>query len=414
MRVENFYSGEPVNYGSPPNFTTEQEAVYNAGFGKYNYDPGMRNQTVYPGGYGYNMANAGLGSYNPYQYNSSIYNPQFGNPVFQQQYQQPQPQIQEIEYFVSPVNFGSEYLPSMDFEDRIDQLKIDYWMKEQEESVTNTSNYYSPFGCNNYYGVPFYNPYQYNSSLNSEISQKISEMEEEAKQNRLTLNLQLSRLAHNYSGDVYNDCDLVERYTGKKIENPSSLGLITTNELYTLNRFSNLVPFDNSQMYRDIDREASRMYNSIIPENSNMQECFENMGIVNAEYLMEEEKHRRRDGSVLYNSEDGSYRYFVKRKAAERYAAKHGMMNFGGNDNFNNYKNELLSSFPTLSQSAKLTDDGTLNITCNFGSKMGQTYSVHNSLEAGYEEDRDRFKRFVDSIPGSIYLKGNDQKGNGG
>ena len=406
MRVENFYSGEPVNYGSPPNFITEQEAVYNAGFGKYNYDPSIRNQTVYPGGYGYNMTNAGLGSYNPYQYNSSIYNPQFGNPVFQQQYQQSQPQIQEIEYFISPVNFSSEYLPSMDFEDRIDQLKIDYWMKEQEESVTNTSNYYSPFGCNNYYGVPFYNPYQYNSSLNSEISQKISEMEEEAKQNRLTLNLQLSRLAHNYSGDVYNDCDLVERYTGKKIENPSSLGLITTNELYTLNRFSNLVPFDNSQMYRDIDREASRMYNSIIPENSNMQECFENMGIVNAEYLMEEEKHRRRDGGALYNSDNNAYKAFVREKAAERYKQSQGSSTLKKMvTGLDQLQSGNMQAFPTLAQSAKLCDDGTLNISFgNFNS-----LSI-NTQEQEYEKDRERFNSFLNSIPGALYNpSGGDQ-----
>ena len=40
----------------------------------------------------------------------------------------------------------------------------------------------------------------------------------------------------------------------------------------------------------------------------------------------------------------------------------------------------LMSAFPTLNQTATLTDDGTLNITCNFGSRAGQTYSVHNLM----------------------------------
>ena len=64
----------------------------------------------------------------------------------------------------------------------------------------------------------------------------------------------------------------------------------------------------------------------------------------------------------------------------------------------------MLSGFPTLAESAKLTEDGTLNITCNFGSRAGQVYSVHNSEEAGYEQDRQRFQQFIDSIPHSIYL----------
>lgn len=438
MRRENFYTGEVLPDTSPPNltneYTTYSEAVQNASFGKYDYDPGSRLMSqpvsIYPGGYGYNPYNnfmnppVGIGS-NPYQYGGYQGYPYYtSNPAlaYQQQMQYQQPQ--EIQYFVSPVNFsGSEYLPPMNFEEEIERLKMEYWAREQEQSAQDfvdrqNSGYYSPFGgYTNYYGVPYYNPYQYNS-LNSEISQKITEMQNEARENRINLNMHLARLAHNYIGDDYDDEQLQERYTGKQVTAPGG-GFVTPAEIYTFNRFQNMVPFDNSQFYRDHDMAASRAYHSIISKDSNMQECFENMGVINAQYEMEEEQHRRRNGAVLYNSDDNSYKYFVRTKAAERYAQKKGTVINGNNNMAQNnalqqYQQGLINQFPTLSQSAKLCDDGTLNITCNFGSKAGQTYSVHNSQEAGYEENRSRFQSFIDSIPGSIYLNNPNPNAGGG
>ena len=431
MRRENFYTGEVLPDTSPPNltndYTTYSEAVQNASFGKYDYDPGSRLMSqpvsIYPGGYGYNPGynymnpNIGIGS-NPYQYTGYPYY-NMSNPALsyqQTQYQQPQ----EIQYYISPVNFsGSEYLPSMNFEEEIEKLKMEYWTREQEQSAKDSvdrqnSGYYSPFGnYTNYYGVPYYNPYQYNS-LNSEISQKINEMQDEAKQNRIDLNMQLARLAHNYIGDDYSDDQLQERYTGKQVISPPGSVFATPAEIYTFNRFQNMVPFDNSQFYRDHDMAVSRAYHSVIPKDANMQECFENMGVVNAQYEMEEEQHRRRNGAVLYNSDDNSYKYFVRTKAAERYAQKKGTVINGNNNALQQYQQGLINEFPTLSQSAKLCDDGTLNITCNFGSKAGQTYTVHNSQEAGYEKDRARFQSFIDSIPGSIYLNNPNPNTGGG
>lgn len=422
MRKENFYTGEVLpSSTSPPNiYGTEQEAIYNASFGKYDYDPGARMMSqpvsIYPGGYGYNQnfmyqqsQSVGIGS-NPYQYNVQQFYPSF---AYQQQFQQPQ----ELQYYIQPVNFsGSEYLPSMNFEDEIEKLKMEYWMKEQEQFAKDSVNrqnsgFYNPFNCcTNYYGVPYYNPYQYNS-INSEISQKISNMQEEARENRINLNIHLARLAHNYLGDEYDDELLQERYRGKYVSAPNNF-MGTIAEIYDYNRFQNMVPFDNTQTYIDHDLAVSRSYHSVISKDSDMQECFSNMGILNAQYELEEEQHRRRNASALYNSSDNSYKYFVRSKAAERYAQKSN--NVGSNMVPQNYQQSLFGGFPTLSQSAKLCDDGTLNITCNFGSRAGQTYSVHNSQEAEYENDRARFKSFIDSIPGSIYLNNPNPNSGGG
>ena len=70
-------------------------------------------------------------------------------------------------------------------------------------------------------------------------------------------------------------------------------------------------------------------------------------------------------------------------------------------------KNYLL-----LNENASIAEDGSLHITCNFGSHAGETYSVHNSQEAEYEQKRERFGSFIDSIPGAIY-QNNHGGGNG-
>ena len=77
-------------------------------------------------------------------------------------------------------------------------------------------------------------------------------------------------------------------------------------------------------------------------------------------------------------------------------------------------KKDFVNSSPVLSQSANIADDGTLNISlnipCNVGSHAGEVYTVHNQNEAEYQEKRERFGRFLDSIPGNIYLDNQKEK----
>lgn len=408
MVREDFYTGEPVANGSPPffqNLISEQEAVENASFGKYDYDPSTRMMmtqpmSIYPGGYGYNYnmnPQVGIGSV-PYGYGNPAL--QYQQQMMYQQQQQMMQSNQQVEYFIKPVNFGgNEYLPTSDYNEDIERMKMEYWQKEQEEFakgvVNNSNNPY--YGAYNYYGVPYFNPYQYNS-LKTELNQKIDQIKEEARENRINFNIQIAKLAHNIAGDVYNEQELEERYRGKYVQSVGGIPPMTYAEIYNQNRFNNLVPFDNSQFYRDQYAATSKEYNDVIPQNASLKECFDGMGIVSSNYELEEEAHRRRDGGALYNSSDNSYKYFVRAKAAERFAKANG------NSLVNTIKHDTMNNFPTLSQSAKLLDDGTLNITCNFGSRAGQVYSVHNSQEAGYEQDRERFTSFLNSIPGSVYL----------
>lgn len=424
MEKIKIFCGEAVNDASPPN--SEQEAVQAASFGAYNYDPTMRS-TVQPnpvflnGWSGFSTSqnqNNGFTAMNPPIYNPYYYNQPglgampmygYGNPAYQY-FQQPtmmqQPQ-QNLMVHIDGINFRGEYLPPMDYEEKIAELQKEYWIKEQEQYAKQSmqSANYSNFGYN-YYGNPYYNNFYQMNSLRSEVSQIISDMQNEARENRKQLNLQLSRLAHNICDKEYDETILEEMYTGKDIENPCGM---TYADLYTQNRFSNLVPFDNSQMYVNQQLAVSAQYSAIIRPDADMKECFENMGVLNAQYELEKEAHRRRDYSSMYDSSDSGYKYFVRKKAAERYGQKVNPTNNNIQSNAPNNNiiiaRSMMNQFPTLSNSGALSDDGTLTVTCNFGSKQGQVYSV-NENEAKYDKNRENFNRFLDSIPKSIYTGG--------
>lgn len=452
MRQEDFYTGEPVNSGSLPNFQNENiintspsaevEAANMASFGKYDYDAFSRNMNApmqFNGGYG--------GQFNPYGYGGGIgsppqfgygynygYNPQmqygyynqqptynyyrnnsygYNTPFMQQQYQQPE---QPTTYHIPGVNLGGEYLPPLDYEQRIHDMQMEYFYRQQDmEAEQDVKRQGSVYGYgnmwgNNYYGVPYYNPYQYNS-LNSEFQSRIKAMQDEARENRLQFNLNIAKLAHNIANQPISEEDLMERYAGKTVDIPQAY-IQPREEYYEQMRFINMVPFDNSQLYRDHWAKVQKEYTDIIPKDADLKETFAKMAIISANWEMEEEMHRRRNAGTLYNSQDNSYKYFVRRKAAERYAKERGIEPSSGLPSFNmmSLQQQYVANNPLLSKVANLSDDGTLNVSfnlpCNVGSHKGETYSVHNSQEAEYAEKKDRFSRFLNGIdPGDSYLE---------
>lgn len=470
MRSEDFYTGEPVVTGSPPMFsetnvvspiTMTDDAANMASFGAYAYDPSLRNNMMFPGGYGYNqpMQQFGYG-YNPnfmnppipQQFGGVVYTPpQFGigappvspygnvqpsyniyrpnmpNPAFQMgmipQYQQQQQQ--PTSYHIPGVNIGGEYMPPADFEKRLSELEMEYYSKvinqqaiqEVNMAMNNGSVYgYGYNGGMNYYGMPYYNQYQY-TSADLELRRAVEAMQNEARENRMAFNLQISKLAHKFAGHDITDEQIRERYVGKTIDIPAQSGIVASPQDYwEIGRFYNAEPFDNSQMYRDHFMRVSEEFHKIIPADSNLRDTFSNMGIVAAQYELEDEMHRRRDGGNLYNNTDNAYKRLIRKKAKERYAAEKGIVldnNTGAvlpNFNAQQAKQNFINN-SSLSSSCQLQDDGTLNVSinlpCNVGSHAGQMYSVTNSQEAAYDEKRARFGQFIDSIPGSIYL---DQK----
>lgn len=395
MIVEDFYTGERQECS--PGFVTNDFEV-DASFGKYLYDTGGNNlgygydpplsQEIYPGYYGYNTCGpVGLGSGNY----SSYGNP---NPVFSimggQKNQQQQTYPSYNTYRINPVGWSGEFMPSFDMDKRIEDLKRKYWEKEQEASLNN--NYYNMY--TNYYGTPFYS-YNYGyTSVMGEINREIDKIKDEARENRRIFETKLSKLAFKFAGVDISDEDIEEMHTGKTVQVEEKRAY----QMYQDTMFDNLVPFDNSAMYREMHQRISDEYHSIIPEDSDMQTAFENHALLHYKYEMEEEEHRRRNYGVLYDS--NSYKSLIKLKVAERKNSKY-------NNSSSTTAYQAINNFPTLKESVHLEDDGTLNITCNFGSRAGEVYSVHNSQEAEYEKDRERFQGFLDAIPNSIYLNNN-------
>jgi len=454
MRSEDFYTGEPVVTGSPISFSENMvpsinnndvnEAASMAAFGAYAYDPGMRQQLMTPGGYGYgvspNFMNPptqfggivyqppmyGIGAppspYGNIQPSYNIYRPNMPNPAMQMGMVQPQYQQVPTQYHIPGVNMGGEYMPPADFEQRLSELEMAYYSKvinQQAIDEVNMSMNQSVYGYGynggfNYYGMPFYNQYQY-SSADLELRRAVEAIQQEARDNRMAFNMQMSRLAHNFSGHQITDEQIRERYEGRTIDIPEQSGIvITPQDYWEIGRFYNLEPFDNSQMYRDHFNRVREEFQKIIPANSDLQTTFSNMGIVAAQYEMEEEMHRRRDGGNLYNNTDNAYKRLIRKKAKERYAAEKGIVLSDTGAAIPNFsaqqaKQNFISN-STLSNCATLQDDGTLNVSlrlpCNVGSHTGQIFEV-NGQESQYDEKRARFGQFIDSIPGSIYL---DQK----
>jgi hypothetical protein len=407
MIREETFMGELVETSSPQ--ISEIEAIENASFGKYDYDPAARQASmIYPGQYGYSGSFNGY--MNPPGYNGIGMSPPgfgFGNPLFQnpqyQYYQQQYQPPQEIKSFIPPVNFGGEYLPSLDWEEKVNGLIAKYSEMQEEEFVERVMNGQKGYGYgNNYYGTPYFSPYGNFSPLSREISQVVEEMKAEARESRIEFNKMLSRAAHSYLNEEISEEELDERYRGKYIDTPGYKG-ITYQEVAEQNQLDRLVPFDNSSIYRNHNAKVSQEFHQIIPEESNLVDTFVNTGVLMAKYDMDEEEHRRRNAAGLYDSSTGAYKYFVRAKAAERYAKKNGISNPLTGQNYGPTAPPV-DAFPTLRESAKLCDDGTLNITCNFGSHKGEIYSVNNAMEEEYERDRDRFVKFYQSIPGSTFL----------
>lgn len=451
MIHEDFYTGEPVESGSLPKFqnpniintgsTADAEAASMASFGKYDYEPGARQmfQTApvqlsggfggvfnpFPNGggigappptqYGY-YPNMGMPGYMNPQPTYNFYRPYGQAPMFPQQqvYQQPQ---MPTTYHIPGIGYSGQFLPPADYEQQIIEMQMEYFDRQQhidaKQEVDKQGTAYG-YGNNygfNYYGMPYYNPYQYNA-LNNEFQSRIRAMQDEARQNRLNFDMNISRLAHNIAGHNISDEVIEERYMGKTIDIPQAY--IQPPDEYTEQmRFRNMVPFDNSQAYRDHRARIQREYSSIISPNANLKETFDGMAIIAANWEMEEEMHRRKNAGVLYNSGDNSYKYFVRQKAAERYAQEKGLNNLPGfgmvpNYTSNQMQQGYVSSNPILSQVANLADDGTLNVSlnlpCNVGNHKGETYSVHNSQEAEYEQKKERFGRFLAAEPGDSYL----------
>lgn len=424
-----FFTGEPIQDGSPPSELSPEEIVQSANLTGYDYNANQRmanqmmgqqmtqQQQMFNPAFGYNYGMGGGFGYYPPQNFANFMNPPVqtggfqgfaGNPAFQfmganPAIQMQQPQFQDQTVFVHGFNPGNNHLllPS-DAEDICDQLEMEMMLEQEEayvQRVKRQNDYYKSLGYSgvpNYYGAPYMNARYLDPTITAKYKKKIAEMRKEAEQARINLNKKLSRITHNYLEDEVDETDLSKIYDGRYVTIPANT--IAYNAEQT--RLSSSQLFDNSYLYQQHNAEVSSQYRKRFDDNTDMQTFFEGLGEIIVEDMMEEEMHRRRDDSQLFDG--NGYRMLLRKKLAERQGSdgQQGVTLPNTRPNI-----PFGSAFPTLSQSATLLEDGSLSISAP--SWLGnKTYVVKNQMEDDYELNR---QKFVASIFGNTPSSGGAQ-----
>lgn len=408
---------------------SEEQAIQNANLVNpaYDYDPATRfaNMQYQQPYMGYQQP-----YYNPYQQQPQYYQTQqqyyqqpsgfgmcqgqgfqgyTGSPYYQQQqgfynpyFNQPQDQI----YYIPGFCPGGETMIDPEFDNKVFELQLEMEAELESsynERVKKTNEFYQRSGYN-YYGMA---PVTYNDpAIINKYRAKVQEMIDEGVKNRQKLNHHLSKLVHNYEGEEITDEEIEKIYSPKEVVVKAAVMQDMREQEY----LAQFQPYNNAYMYQQAFAQVAQEQAKYFPENCDLAQFFECLGAVKYDYMMEEERQRRKNGANLYN-QDGSYRSLIKQKIMERKNSENGVI--GGNNTATQTStppvqqpiDQMSMSFgspvnipgmPTLSNSGTLFEDGTLQITPPPGLGIGSNpVIIHNEEESGYEASR---KAFIESI----------------
>lgn len=417
MYKYDYYSGAPVIEGAPEQMSQE-EIVQNANLYDFNANARMsqmiqmQQQAQYPmGSVGYysnpvppNFMNPPIiGGSQESGFQGFVGNPAFSymNAMGMQNPYMNQPQYQDQTIFIPGFNTGSRLLLPSDAEDLCDKLQTEMMMEQEEayvQRVERQKNYYQNLGYtgSNYYGMPYAYSYYNDPTITAKYKKLIEDMKQEAIEARNNLNKNLSRLSRSF---IYGECDETEidqLYEGRYITIPATVVQYNAEQA----ALSKMQVVDSSYLYQQHHAKVSEKYKIHFDDNTDMNTFFEEIGQIIAEENLEEESHRRRDDSVLFDG--NSYRTLLRKKLIERNRTEgtNKQINLPG---LGGTSIPMGGAFPTLSQSSKLLDDGTLQITAPswLGNKQ---YSIKNTMEDDYEVNRNKF---LQSIYGNTPTPGN-------
>lgn len=446
MFKTNFYTGETSVMGNGEQYTTEAEATHNAGFGQYSAQQSIPPMTYGLGG------NAYYQQYyqNPYMTNPYISQPiqpmygqqqMWGNPALQGGYGYQQNQQQQYsQVYIPPVNIsGNDYLLPSNFEDIAQDMLMQYYQEEAEfkgkqiadRAKAKRENRYNPYQYGgygyNYYGNSFYGtPYQ---TFHSKVFDQLNEIKDAAKEARLNLSMNLSKLAHKTIGDNVSDEDIRTMYNGRYINVENTVYACSEQDAFqarfTSDRF---VPIDpGATGYRKFYDDTKEKIQSILPQDTTIEEFGPRMNILLSEWEIEEMLERRRGFDLSYDS--SAYKRLLKEKCAEKAANQQGFSLIRSDepneitqikekinlmeqikDMSPEEKTKIMKKglaqlgLPLMSDAVYFDEDGTMCISANIGNHVGQTYTVSNENEASYAGKRAAFAGFLDSIPRSEEL----------
>lgn len=241
----------------------------------------------------------GSGSnYNYFQqnfFNQSPYQMPWNQQMFQQQYQD---QVIHVPGYRPNGNIG---MLRSDAEEVCEKMQVQMMLDQQKELAKRENRVMGFFNNNyggymNYYGTPYVN-LSYDTNIMYQYKQKVNEMVQEAIQRRTDFYKNLSRLCHNYLGDKITEDDIDRLYDGYTYTIPAA----QVQQDYHQDWLASLVPCDNSWIYRNHFNEVSSVYQMICPPGKSMNEAFEDYGLYGFFDNLEQEFHRRRDASRLYD-----------------------------------------------------------------------------------------------------------------
>jgi hypothetical protein len=296
------YYGQPMGYQQPYN---GQQMNYNQ-----NVSPAMgllyQNQQQY--NYGQQQQ-----YYNGPQLNAQGQPMGVGNPAFNNSYwngQSWQPTNSPFNTFnyhdrvvhVPGYNPGgnSMLLPGdiqEQFEDMCVQMMLDE-TKAEAERRNRTQGYFNNNygGYYNYYGFAYAGNNGLDSSVVAKYKQKVSDIREKAEKRRLDFNKNLSALCHNYLQDGTTQEQIDSIYEGYTYTIPGA----KLQEYDIQDYLGNLKEYDPSLPYKIADAQATADFKYVCPPGRNMNEFFEDLGLMKTVELLAEERHRRRDTTNYY------------------------------------------------------------------------------------------------------------------
>lgn len=454
MLKTNFYTGEMSNIGQSEQYTTEAEATQNAGFGQYTVQqPNYVPPTTYGLGGNYyqqQYAQQPQQTYyqNPYMSQPSYgygYNPYngYGNyPSGYQQFYQQQQQPQYTQMYIPPVNLsGNEYLLPANFEEYASDMMMRFYQEEAdfkgrqiaERAKAKRENRYNPYSYNgyNYYGTPMYGG-SYNT-FHSKVYDELNEIKAAAKEARINLSMNLSKLAHKAIGDDLTDEQISEIYHGKYVNVENTIYAYSEQDAFQA-RFTSerFVPIDPMMTpYIQYYNNTKEKIQSILPQDTPIEEVGQKLSLLLSEWELEELKEKRRRFDQSYDS--SAYKRLLKEKCAEKAANQQGFSlmrseeplpitqikehislmeqakAMSPEEKTKAMKNSLAQmGLPLMSEAVYFDEDGTMCLRANIGNHKGETYTVSNENEATYANKRAAFAGFLDSIPRSEEL--HDQK----
>jgi len=340
---QQFPMNQPMQY-QQPNYP-QQQPMWNNGYGYQQQSPMMNN------GYGYQQQPM-MNSYQqpqmqPWGYQApqpgapmNTPTMQVGNPVFRvgtkpmgpmtqpvgtynpytQQAMfavntQPQDKVVHVPGYAP---FGSAGVLSDNLMEQCEQMQVDMMVDMEKAIAAREARSQGTFynnGWGGYFGYQS-NPY-FDQGVYNQYMDKVKEMANSMMVRRKELSKGISQMVHSYLNDGVTEEQINDLYDGYTYIIPGS----TIQEQYNQNRFARMKPFNNAYLYQKHSEEVSKAYHMLAPAGRNMNEFFEDCGMLILADKLEQQCHVNRDTSRVYNG-DAYHRYLRKYAAANHLGEK--------------------------------------------------------------------------------------------